>query len=365
MSLKVSPTSANSQTTPPLTLGKRPEFVENKITAALKNLQKQDPESYFCYNGAPKYSLVGLSDESMVQHIAHRNPNKKDVYILDVGAGRSQWGSNIFKMIQSKFPNSKTQFHIISITGSRESIDGIVVGDNVRHYRFNNFKIENITEELKKRGFDLANKVDIIFSRWTLRHLIDPAKTVEELHNLLTPEQGYLLATDFYLKSHDDNDDKSKESLDLELASKTIDAGSSSTSVLFFRCGRDDSKKYEFLLERNEETPLCLPLAYPENDSKIQNLDTIPYKIDPSLLKTCNKSKNKKIYPLDDSGMRYGNRNGLKLYKKTKTLKLRSTEEKEFELKNQSSFTFFSKKILGCFSNLASIVWNKLGETEG
>ena len=79
-------------------------------------------------------------------------------------------------------------------------------------FKFNQFKIENISDELAKRGFNLENKVDLVVSNWTLRHLVDPFGTLKQIYGFLTPTGGKFLSNGFLFKFSELNEKLESES---------------------------------------------------------------------------------------------------------------------------------------------------------
>jgi 2-polyprenyl-3-methyl-5-hydroxy-6-metoxy-1,4-benzoquinol methylase len=233
----------------------RPNEVQKEVDLAFKELNSSP--AWWCYNGQESYQLVAINDAKMIRHIASRTDGKKDVYLLDVGCGKCRWGNQAAKLISSEFSQSSKHFHIISLTGEKESEAGIETQGNVTHYKFNQFKIENIEELLKEKNLNLTNQVDLIVSNWTLRHLVDPIGTLKQLYNLLTPKNGYLLSSDLLFSAIGSN----STLLDGEVLCKVF-SQQNSMKMLFSRTSRDDSKKYEFLLLRDNEAPFDLPLKY-------------------------------------------------------------------------------------------------------
>ena len=67
-----------------------------------------------------------------------------------------------------------------------------------RLYEFGQFEIETLVDEFEKRGLQLANKVDVVVSRWCFRHLVDPVGTFTQAYDLLRPKTGHLLLDGFF-----------------------------------------------------------------------------------------------------------------------------------------------------------------------
>jgi hypothetical protein len=181
-----------------IVLGKRPKAVQAAIDKAFEEIKNK--KSGWGFDGSfDSYGILGLNDDLVLKNLASKK-GKDDIYIIDAGCAQGAWGEHAMKvLLESEVcRNSGKRFHIFSITGGQECTKKNTTKDNVTLYIFNQFKIENIDEEFSRRGLDLSNKVDLIVSHWTLRHLIDPLGTLKRMYGLLTPLQGMLLANDFF-----------------------------------------------------------------------------------------------------------------------------------------------------------------------
>lgn len=239
-------------------LGDRPSQVQaasNKAFAQNKSAGKSD----WLYNGAwPYYGLMSIDDEVLLERIVAEKPEKQDVYIVDVGCAQGGWGKHAARVLGSEeYKNSGKRFHIFSLTGGIECDEQIIQQDNVTIYQFNQFKIENINEELEKRGFELKDKVDLIVSHWALRHLVDPWGTLKRMYGLLSPDKGKLFSNGFLFKYSDDEEIQAfPDDNEILLASNN-----SSATVLYGnnRVCRDCG---HFLLMRTTPKELEIPLEY-------------------------------------------------------------------------------------------------------
>lgn len=236
-------------------LGDRPAPIKVAVDSAFeknKDTQKED----WLYNGHTYYALLDLDEDVLFKYLACENPEERDVYIIDVGCAQGRWGKNAqYILADENIKKSGKRFHIFSVTGGVECDELVERKDHVTLYQFNQFKIENIDEEFAKRGFDLKNKVNLIVSNWTLRHLIDPFGTLKRMYSLLNPKQGKLISNGFLFK-YNDNDEIQAFPMDNE------NILSNSIAICLFRyftVGRDTG---QFLLMRTDHNELNIPLEY-------------------------------------------------------------------------------------------------------
>lgn len=259
-------------------LGDRPAAVQQTVDAAFEeNKGTGGPLDYYArgrpwmYNGeSNRYHLLGFYDEIFLTNLSLTNENQKDMYIIDAGCAAGRWGRNAQAVLLNHEPykTSGKHFHILSLTGGLECKEMVEIKDHVTLHQFNQFKIENIDQELVKRGFDLAGKVDLVVSNWTLLHLADPFGTLKRMHHLLVPAQGMVISTGFLFKSSN-SDDLQCFPLDNEY----ICSDASLTPI--FRSWSRDGAGYLFLLKRNDHHELIIPLAYTGAVKKINRLDRV------------------------------------------------------------------------------------------
>lgn len=232
-------------------LAQRPERVQKKIDYIFEGIKNN---TYWgLYNGSEWYEPIGIDEEILVRKLVALG--KKDIYLMDVGCGKGDWGRNIKNILETNHKNSKTRFHIFSITGGQECPEETIQKGNITLHQLNQFKIENIDEELIKRGFNLKNKTDFIVSHWALRHMVDPIGTVDRLYGLLNPAGGKMSSNGFFFKL-----DTSEMRINFPNDYPHI-LTNSNASTLFREYNLTRSMD-QFLLERNNKKSLDLPLKY-------------------------------------------------------------------------------------------------------
>lgn len=256
----------STSNTSKIALGTRPTSVQKAIDSTFDNIKNNT--LWHCNGDCVFYRILGLHEEMMLNDLALKK-GKDDIYLIDVGCGKGCWGKKAMDVLlhNQACQKSEKHFYIFSITGGQECKKEVYSKDNVTHYIFNQFKIENIDEEFLKRGFDLKNKVDLIVSRWTLRHLVDPFGTLKRIYNLLTPLQGTLLAHGFFFML---NNSHRIEIFPLEYWNICNDTN----AISLFCLSSEKHDTGQFLLMRTNSQELEIPLAY---TGEMQSIDAYQY----------------------------------------------------------------------------------------
>ena len=122
---------SNTQTT---FCTKRPEKVQEAVDRAFEASQSTMSGTWL-YDGSPWYTLLGIDEEVLVNKLVASG--KKDIYMIDVGCGQGDWGRNIKSLLDTYYKNSKTKFHIFSITGGKECQEEVIKSGNVTLYQLN------------------------------------------------------------------------------------------------------------------------------------------------------------------------------------------------------------------------------------
>ncbi len=259
-----SSSSSTLISTAPKLLGeKRPDVVQAAIDKIFEIVTKKVTPLTWGFNGQHgAYGLFGLKDEMVLQSLASKDA--QDIYILDVGCARGTWGAFAMNVLANdkECQKSGKRFHIISITGGNEiSTNEVERKGNVTHYRFKQFKIENIEEELLKKGFNLKEKVHLMVSHWTMRHLVDPFGTLVRMYRLLSPDGGMLLSNGFFFTFADNEEVQTFPTKNWNLLAY------SNAITLFRQVAKTpdqslDEETGEFVLMKTDHQELTIPLTY-------------------------------------------------------------------------------------------------------
>lgn len=89
------------------------------------------------------------------------------------------------------------KIHIFGIRGEKYLGERIIETDLYKIYNLGAFKIEELFAKFKEQKLDLENKLDLIISKWSFCHLVDPVGTFIQTYNLLRPKTGLLLIDGF------------------------------------------------------------------------------------------------------------------------------------------------------------------------
>lgn len=199
-SLSIEQTIPHPISTPCLCWKERTSEINYFITRAFQAIVRDKKSRWGMYNGADAYDIAGVKEHKLMKKIIQgATLGNKDFYALDIGAGNYQWGRELARYLNTKkdLPKDVT-IHIIGIRGEANLDEAVKVLGQCRLYEFGQFQIETLMDEFQKRGLQLANKVDLVVSKWCFRHLVDPVGTFTQAYNLLRPKTGYFLFDGFF-----------------------------------------------------------------------------------------------------------------------------------------------------------------------
>lgn len=173
--------------------------IQSKIKDSFDFVQKDNCQSYK-FKGEVRYGLCKIDESALVKAIIQQaSRGQKDFYIVDMGAGNFALGDYLAQYLNGEngLPPD-INIHIISVTAEEYTGDKLTTIGRCKHYRFGNFKAEDLLVELEKRGFGLEGCVDFIVSRWCFPHFVDSVGTFGQSYNLLRPGTGIYLGHGFY-----------------------------------------------------------------------------------------------------------------------------------------------------------------------
>lgn len=176
-----------------LSISQRPQDAQDAIEQSFQELLEAPAGvSAWGYNGEEKYEIFG-DDHRIAQKIITEAPlTQTEFYFMDIGAGDFQWGRSLAQFINSLDLNTKREVraHIIGIRGERTLGEEIQKSGRCTLYEFGGFAIENLLSIFNQKLPGIEGKIDMVVSRWTLRHLVDPVGTFVQFYNMLRPGTG-------------------------------------------------------------------------------------------------------------------------------------------------------------------------------
>jgi SAM-dependent methyltransferase len=197
----------NSQKSPYLNWEDRPDSLKTSISIIFDRLVMSAKSAWNSFNGARFYTLCGVDEHVLMKKIIQQaTKDKKDFYVLDIGAGNFEWSRSMADFIDQQTDLPKDiKVHIIGIRGERYLGDRIVETDRCKIYNLGAFKVEELFAQFKEMGLDLENKIDLAVSHWCFRHLVDPVGTAAQVYRLLRPGSGFFLVDGFFFLRNEEN----------------------------------------------------------------------------------------------------------------------------------------------------------------
>lgn len=246
----------------------RPQELVKKIQETFGNLANTDTSTWYL-NGEKSYWLANIDDNKIIKTIMKKNPDEKNpLNFLDIGAGNFSWGSQCAQLIvdlkQKKHISQETPIHIVSVRGelnnkahNNRTVQIIKHPHNVTVYNVGCFKIENLKYELEK--YKLPESFDLIVTRWTLRHLVDPVGTFVQACNILKIK-GFFLGDGYFINYPNASYEVcANENMETLLANLKM-------QFLIHRYNVQRSL-HQFILRKSDDPPyIQLPLKYNEHN---------------------------------------------------------------------------------------------------
>lgn len=252
----------------------RSTLLKERIELAWKNITQHTSSVNWSQNGRSTYSIMDYSEIRLLKKIiVDHYPERKEFYFLDIGSGEFQLVTRLFSLLNedSTIPQD-IKIHLIGIRGEKSSngteLEKIESGICIQ-YNFCFFQIENLIEEFTKHHLDLRQKIDVIVTRWTLRHLVDPLGTYLQAYELLR-ENGFLLFDGFFFlvdnptaPTYNADREDNEQFLDIMVSQMHQLASQGGNSFLIYPTNKD-SVLHEFLVKKSGSESLKLNLNYVE-----------------------------------------------------------------------------------------------------
>jgi len=242
----------------------RPPELKKCILNAFKKVNSS-PKSFlginWNFNGDHEnpYEICELNEYSLIKSMIQANPDRKSFYVMDIGAGNFGFGRGLAKFLNEStdIPND-VQVHIISVRGEDNTYPPVKIEGICISYEIGGFQVENISDELDRCGLDITEKLDLIVSSHTFRHLVDPVGTFSQMYNLLRPGTGLMMANndfDYYLQKENGSNEFGET---MNILQKTW--------APFVYKGSVEG----FILRRPDNKTCCLPFNYVGLENEIE-----------------------------------------------------------------------------------------------
>lgn len=185
-------------------LSERPKQVETWSHDAYMAHARRDVTSYFWgLDGTDSlYFENSYNENNIVSFLLENNQGAKDIYVVDLGAGRGARLKNFADFINSSVDvDIDVTFHLINFRAEKYVNSEQVIDRKCVIYNFGNVEIENIDQELIRLGLE-KTKFALVLSRWTFVHFVDPLRPFLAMYDRLS-ENGIMLVDSFKIPTID------------------------------------------------------------------------------------------------------------------------------------------------------------------
>jgi SAM-dependent methyltransferase len=240
---------------PYLKAEERPAEINSRINEVFQSLRGHRESDWGLYNGDNEtYFPASFKDKEMIKRLIMEAPaDQKDFYILDVGAGKFQWGETMVKYLNEQADlRGDIQIHILGVRAEQFIGEKTVSKGRCILHRIGAFKVEEIGTQLAEHVTPEA-KIDFVVSSWCLRHLVDPVGTFAQIYNLLRPKTGIALFDGFLY---------GVKKGDAEVYGNLTRLFLNTTAPFLVHFYDGFGALNHFLLKRPDDSPCCLPMKY-------------------------------------------------------------------------------------------------------
>ena len=272
----------------------RPHSVASQINNAFRYVRtKYLTQDRWGWNGQDTTKHGFLYVRTLATELIRHTPlEQKDFYIVNLGAGYFRkgshdshgWGWDLAKHVCAiKDIRPDLTVHIISTAGEEHADFIPVYGKEYgqcRLYELLGFQAEHFSDAIGKRmGEHIHNAIDLLVTRMTLPHLVDPVGTFKQLHDDLRPGTGLLCGDSFQImcKKYPANSYLEHNFYETHIeAHFPIMLSFLRDTKAPFLChidGRTPLSPIVFVLKRKDASPCALPLAY--DDIEYQSRESL------------------------------------------------------------------------------------------
>jgi SAM-dependent methyltransferase len=239
----------------------RPPVVQSTIASAYRHLTQYSFSSWGWFNGSIRYGVCGVDEYALMKKIIQQaSADQKEFWALDVGCGNFQWSYGLADFINKQTDLPKDiKVHIIGIRGECSYKERIAKKGQCIIYNLGAFKIEELLSQFEngEEHLDLKNRVHLITSHWSLRHLVDPVATFDQLLGLLHPKTGFIAVDGFFFLYENETLDSVEDSNE-RLTQLFVDT---KAPFLTQHCNYMRSLNH-FILRRPDALPCQIPMSY-------------------------------------------------------------------------------------------------------
>lgn len=242
----------------------RPQNITDLIHKNFLPFHSQSTSEWGRFNGQELYEYFKIDQHKAIKQMIINEPTRKDFYVLEIGAGDFQWGKALSDYLnkQIDLPHG-IKIHIISVRGERNQEENIITDGICTRYNFGLFNAEFLHENLLKKGFDLTNKIDLIMTRYALRHFVDPIGSLQQAYNLSKPKTG-LFFFDYFFFSIKNQDNTFSNPAAMMLNIYRIAKHNTSNILL----DPHDNDQIHYVLQRTTDAPFDITMCYIDHQKK-------------------------------------------------------------------------------------------------
>ncbi len=241
-----------------LDLEDRHPEVQEKVDEVFDSLSTSwKPEGDWHYNGNDLYAICGIDDDKFVLHLCRRG--QKIIRIMDIGGGHAhKWMYTMMRLIndQPDLP-ADLKVHLYSLRGEGGPEQwGVENGRCILH-EYNRCKIENLSQALAERG--IHEPFDLVVSKWTLRHLVEPLRTFKRVVDEWLKLGGFFASDSFFVKV---NKDRGIDNICLHSMVQQVGFLQDTKSAFLVNPCYVSRGTDHFILQKTQEGPCQLPFRY-------------------------------------------------------------------------------------------------------
>ncbi len=199
-------TNLSNNTTHCLHWEQRPLEVQSKVDETFDAMASRK-ESGWLFNGADKYGICNVDEHTwFVTLIKKECSQRNNFYAMEIGAGNFSWSKALANTINqdTSLPENIT-VTILSLRGEQNPDQESIQDGKCHLLNLGAIKIEDLVDTLTHKSYWFQERVDLIISRWTFCHLIDPVGTLDQAFRYLRAETGLLLMDGFFFLYNNQN----------------------------------------------------------------------------------------------------------------------------------------------------------------